>query len=80
MAKEWTDEEVQAEIREAVRIVNEDRERATYKQLHERYGQKDGSKDKPEDGKQPPPPKDDGGEPPAKKRRSLWWGDRLEDE
>lgn len=72
--KEWTDEEVQAEIREAVRIVHEDRERQTYQQLHERYGQKPSGSDKPEDGKTPPPAKDDAGEPP-KKRRSIYWGE-----
>ena len=74
-SKEWTDEEVQAEIKEAVRIVNEDRERATYAQLHERYGEK--PKSDPKDG--PPPPKNDDPTPTEKKRRSLWWGDRLDD-
>lgn len=78
MAKEWTDEEVTAEIREAVRIVNEDRERATYAQLHERYGQKPPPEGDPKDGKNTPPPKTDGTEPP-KKRRSIWWGDRLDE-
>lgn len=77
--KEWTDEEVQAEIREAVRIVHEDRERATYQQLHERYGQKPPPSGDPKDDKTPPPPKKDGEEPP-KKRRSIYWGERLEEE
>jgi hypothetical protein len=80
MAKEWTDEEVQAEIREAVRIVHEDRERATYQQLHERFGQKPSPSGDPKDGKNPPPPKDGGDQPPTQKRKSLWWGERLEGE
>lgn len=70
MAKEWTDDEVQAAIREAVRIVHEDRERATYKSLHERYGQ-----DGKTDDKTPPPPNNDDNQPPEppKKKRTIWW-------
>lgn len=70
--KEWTDEDVQTAISEAVRIVSEDRDKATYAALHERFG---GSGE---------PPKESGGAPPAKepadpaepkKGKSLWWGD-----
>jgi hypothetical protein len=69
--KEWTDDEVQAEIREAVRIVNEDRERATYKSLHERYGKE--STDPPGT----PPKKEGDADPPEgnKKSKSLYWGE-----
>lgn len=77
--KEWTDEDVQTEIREAVRIVHEDRERATYRQLHEKYGQDNGGTPDPKDGKNPPPPKEEPTEPEKKKRRSLYWGDRLDE-
>jgi hypothetical protein len=74
--KEWTDEEVQAEIAEAVRIVNEDRERATYKSLHERYGKE--STDPPGT----PPKKEEGDPKPEgdkKKSRSLYWGEGSDD-
>ena len=72
MAKEWTDEEVQALIRESVNIVKEDREREHYTKLHEKYGKQEPPKD-PGEG-DPPPPKDPPADPPVK--RSLWWGDR----
>lgn len=73
--KEWTDEEVQAEIREAVRIVAEDREKETYAGLHSKYGPKEGDADP---GKVPPPPKEktEDGEKP--KRKSMWWGETDE--
>lgn len=82
MARKWTDEEVQKEIRDAVAIVAQDRERAQYLALHERYGSKDdsGKGDPPKDGPTPPPAKD--GDPPpepTEKKKSLWWGDALED-
>ena len=81
MAREWTDEEVRAEIAEAVRIVREDQEKATYKSLHEKYGEKAEPPDGKKGGKEPPPPKEDGGEPDKPKgKRSLWWGDRLNEE
>lgn len=84
MARKWTDEEVQAEIRAAVAIVTEDRERAQYAALHERFG-KDPAKDDPakdpaKDGPTPPPAKDGDPEPePTPVKRSLWWGDALGD-
>lgn len=79
MARKWTDEEVQAEIKAAVAMVAEDREKAQYLSLHKRYGQ--GVKDDPDkDGPTPPPAKD--GDPPpepTERRKSLWWGDALGD-
>lgn len=78
MAREWTDEEVQAEIREAVRIVQEDKDRAAYKQLHERFGQAPTEPDNPKDNPGVPPQKDNNGEPAKKGRKSLWWGNALE--
>lgn len=79
MAKEWTDEEVQAEIRAAVEIVRADREKARYLELHGKYGQTPTDPPNPSGGTDPPPPKNDGGDPPKKGRRSLWWGDRLDE-
>ena len=82
MAKKWTDDEVEAEIKRAVQIVSEDRERATYASLHEKYGKSgsgdpSGSGDDPNgDGKDPK--KGEGDPEPdldAGKRRSLWWGE-----
>ena len=74
MAKEWTDEEVQAEIQAAVKIVAEDRERAEYNRLHGVYGPKEVDA---EDGKTPPPKKEDKKttEDAPKKRKSMWWGE-----
>lgn len=75
MAKEWTDEEVKAEIAEAVRIVREDKFEAF---VRGRMGNAPESGGKP--GSAPPPtdPKDPGKE--TSKRGSLWWGQALEDE
>jgi len=71
--REWTDDEVKAEIAAAVRIVAEDRERAEYTRLHEKY-KPDPDTDPAGNGKTPPPKKDgDDGEPP-KPKRGLWWG------
>ena len=82
-SKKWTDDEVKAEIREAVKIVNEDRERATYAQLHERYGKKDDDNSSDSgngDGSKTPPRKE--GDPESdldksEQKRSLFWGDQL---
>jgi hypothetical protein len=80
--REWTDEEVQAEISAAVKMVAEDRERAEYNRLHGLYGAKPDGDDKG-DGKTPPPKKDDKKDGPpegdGKKRRSVWWGEQPED-
>ena len=85
MAKKWTDEEVQEEIKNAVKIVQEDRERADYARLHERYGKApegdSGSGDSSNgDGKKAPPTKEGETEPPVESggKRSLWWGDATE--
>jgi len=75
--REWTDEEVQAEIAAAVKIVAEDKERAQYLALHERFGAKpDDSNQDP--GKTPPPAKDDPKPDDKPKKRSLWWGETDE--
>jgi len=69
--REWTDDEVKAEIAAAVKIVAEDRERATYAELHGKYGAPVNPEDKG-DGKTPPPAKDKEDDKPPK--TSLWWG------
>jgi hypothetical protein len=71
----WTDEEVQAEIAAAVKIVHDDRRRATYAQLHEEFG---GQARDPSDPK--PPPKEPGNDPQDKPRRGLWWGPSDDDD
>jgi hypothetical protein len=82
MAKKWTDEEVQAEIRAAVQMVAEDRERARYASLHEKYGQQtdpgsSGNGGDPPGDDKTPPKKDEDPEPDLGngKKRSLWWGE-----
>jgi hypothetical protein len=79
MARKWTDEEVQAEIKAAVAIVNEDRERATYQALHGKYGQEPPKPGNPNDPTPPPPKPGDPDPEPAPKKKSLWWGDALGD-
>jgi hypothetical protein len=75
MAREWTDEEVKAEIAAAVKIVAEDREKATYANLHSKYGDKEGNPNSP--------PKKEEGAPPSPenmpKKKSLWWGESAEE-
>lgn len=75
--KEWTDEDVRAEIAEAVRIVAEDREKARYRELHGKYGSGDQPPADDGNGPKPPPAKD---EPSKPKKRTLYWGERDEDE
>jgi hypothetical protein len=74
MAREWTDDEVQKEISEAVQIVREDRiDTLIRNRLSTTPANPDDKKDKaPESGGNP----DDnsGGNAPAK-RKSLWWGE-----
>jgi hypothetical protein len=68
MGKEWTDEEVQAEIRAAVDIVKEDR---FLKALSSKLDTK------PPDGPPAPPRKDPPEKPddkPPAAKGSLWWG------
>ena len=76
MAKEWTDDEIQAQITECVNIVREDRERQNYESLHERFGKKDPTEKPPGEGDPPPPKETSETDPPAGKK-SLWWGDRT---
>jgi hypothetical protein len=77
MVRKWTDEEVQAEIKAAVAIVNEDRERATYQTLHERFGtNNDPGNDSGNGGPPAPPKKDADADPePTAPKKGLWWGD-----
>jgi hypothetical protein len=72
MAKDWTDEEVRALISDSVRIVHEDRERTTYKSLHEKYGTKEEpAPEEPKEG-DPPPAKDPKKSAAEKTPRKLW--------
>lgn len=72
MAKEWTDEEVRALISDSVRIVHEDRERTTYKSLHEKYGTKEEPPEgEPKEG-DPPPAKELKKSAAQKEPRKLW--------
>jgi hypothetical protein len=80
--KEWTDDEIRAEIKDAVRIVAEDREKARYLELHSRYGAKPEEGEKTEeteetedDGGTKPPPQKPPKEEGTKKKRSLWWAE-----
>jgi len=82
--KEWTDEEVKAEIAAAVKIVNDDREKAEYDRLHGKYGQSpSGDSGNPTgDGPAAPPKKEGEGESnvdPSAKKRGLWWGEALDE-
>jgi hypothetical protein len=73
MAKEWSDDEISAEIKRCHDIVREDRERAQYTTLHERFGKTE--TDTETEGK-PPPAKETGPEgDPKPKKRSIWWGE-----
>lgn len=76
MAKEWTDDEVQSAIAEAVRIVREDKFETF---IRGRLGNSSNDKNDPNDGSgnSGDGNKDNGGEgnPPPKKR-GLWWGDQ----
>ena len=72
MAKEWTDDEVQAEIREAVAIVRADR---LEKDIRARFSPP--TNDPPNPGNGAPPSggtnPDNDGKPP-KRKGSLFWG------
>jgi hypothetical protein len=65
MPKDWTDDEIRAMIADSRRIVEEDREKATYTTLHEKYGVK-------ADPKAPPPKQDDPPPDDKPKRKPLW--------
>lgn len=75
MAKEWTDDEVAAEISKAVQIVREDRiDTLIRSRLSAPPNPNPGTENKP-----PPssgnPDTDPSGNP-APKRKSLWWGEQ----
>lgn len=75
MSKEWTDDEVRAEIAEAIKIVREDR----FEQFVRSKIGPVGGNSEPTEPKAPPrgEPKD---APTDKKKRSLWWGEDLNQE
>jgi hypothetical protein len=86
MAKEWTDDEVQAFIRETIGIAREDKIMSSVKGLHERLDKlfpggnptddpADGGKDDKTPPKTDPKPSSD---PATKPKRSLWWGEVSE--
>ncbi len=69
MAKEWTDDEVQAEINAAVQIVREDKQYKMLSDIHSRN---------PSDPANPsgnPPPPGSNGNPADKKKKGLFWGE-----
>jgi hypothetical protein len=69
MAKEWTDDEVQKEIADAIAIVREDR---FEKFARETLGK--GGNPNPGDPPTPTPPTGNPNDPP-KGKRGLWWGE-----
>lgn len=71
-----TDDEIRQLIKESRSIFEEDRERATYRSLHEKYG-KETEDPSTKDGA-PPKKEEEGGKEGKPKSRSLWWGE-LED-
>lgn len=80
MGKEWTDDEVQALIRETVGIAKEDKIMSSVKGLHDRLDKLFPTGDpKPGDpGAPPPPPPADpkaSGDKGKRPNRSLWWGE-----
>lgn len=69
MAKEWTDDEVAEEIRNAVKIVAEDR---LFKGLSAKLsGQANPSGNNPNSPPNPPP----SGDNPTPKKKGLFWGE-----
>lgn len=78
MAKEWTDEEVRAEIAAAVAIVREDR----FEQfVRSKIGPTGSAGGPPGNGDPKSPPRGDAKESVTeKKRRSLWWGEDLDEQ
>jgi hypothetical protein len=78
MAKEWTDDEVQALISESVKIAKEDGIFKSVRDLHERLDRlfpPTGTTDEPTEGKPPPATDPKDSKDQAKKKRSLWWGE-----
>lgn len=72
MGKEWTDDEVAAEISAAVQIVREDR---MDKFIRERLGPSGSSPTKDPEKTAPPGKTEPGTSTPPKPKRSLWWGE-----
>lgn len=70
MAKEWTDEEVQKEIADAVAIVREDRFEKFVRGNMNQPPTNDSNKNPPNSGGTNPDPNAGN-----KKRKSLWWGE-----
>jgi hypothetical protein len=68
MGKEWTDEEVQEEIRNAVSIVRADR---FERDIRSRFTTADNGKNDPPNA---PPPSSGNGTENVKKKKSLFWG------
>jgi hypothetical protein len=67
--KEWTDEEVQKEISEAVQIVRADKIDALIRmRLSTKSDNENGDKNNP------PPSGGGDNNPPIAKKKSLWWG------
>lgn len=81
MAREWTDDEVRAEIREAIRIAKED---GIYRRIADLESKLSGRSDPTADpsGKEPgegdAPPKNPPKESQETKRRGGWWPVREE--
>lgn len=77
MAKEWTDEEVTAEIQQAIKIFREDhvvKSLGELKSLLAKPGSNDDSASGDDTSGNPPPakePKDS----TVKPKKSLWWGE-----
>jgi hypothetical protein len=68
--KEWTDEEVQKEIADAIAIVREDRfETFVRGKFPAQSTDQNGGKDQSGSGG------DSGGNDSSKKRKAIWWGD-----
>lgn len=86
MSDGFSKEEIQAEIRDAVKILKEDGVLAHLKGISEKLakafpdtdpnGNPDNGND-PKDGSNNPPPKTDPKPSPAEGKRSKWWGDQL---
>lgn len=73
MAKEWTDDEVSAEIAKAVQIVREDR---LEQFLRTRFKATEETQPPAPKGPTPPPAKvkEKGPDDPPPARKSIWWG------
>lgn len=84
MAREWTDEEVQKEIADAIAIVREDRfESFVRGRLAANESEPNDPGTEPKSGKEPktsPPPPKETVDPPAKKKRSSLFFGELDDE